>query len=1128
MQAKVPSLETCMSKLRDWLMAKDLASLAEVFEREQIDWDALLVLSVDDLKDLGLPIGLRAKLQAALQALRSEKVPQEMASALPKVAETPSSAIGGERRQLTAFFCDMVGFTKLATSLDPEILHRIVRQFKDCCEMCIARYEGYIFQFLGDCVVAFFGYPFAHEGEAERAIHAGLQIIQLLENQEFAEAGQLSVRIGIATGVVVIAPGGKGAVGETMNLAARLQGIAQPGDVVISERVQRLACGNFVYQDLGEQHLKGLSQPLRAYRIVGVSKAASRFEAATQQGLTPLIGRSQEIALLMERWDRAKQGEGQVMVISGAPGIGKSRLINTLHDHVMSMDGRGLSFQCSPYNIASTLWPIRNYLERMLMFSRLESAEAKLAKLEAMVVGQYGLPLEDVAFIASMLSIPCGERFAEDSMTPQRRKREVLRSLVNLCEAATRRRPMLMLFEDVQWADPTTLEVVDLLIERARALPMLIVLTHRTDFRSRWQDYEYVSELKLCRLTRLESAALVARLAGGKTLPESLLEQILSRTDGVPLYVEELTRAVLESDQLIEQNQSYTYKNSDEEITIPATLRGLLMARLDRSMAAKELAQTGAAIGRVFSHDLLAAVTTLTATQLSNALVQLIDSGLAIKLDTSPQALYEFRHALLQEVAYDSLLKSSRQALHGRIAGVIEEEFPNIVIHEPEVLARHLTAAGLSEAAILRWRDAGELALKRMALSEAISHFNQGLRLLPKISASSERDRTELALRRMMGVAWMAAKGWPTAEARECLLPALKLTASAKTGREILPVYWGLFSNTLSQGRVADSLQWAEELLAKGVESGDGEILITAHLMMTVSHFWLGELMTCRAHIMAVMKLYDPVRHRPIADVINHDPLTGAGVYRAQVSWMLGYPDRAVVECDAKDAHALSRGHVFDRGFALCAGADVFEYRGEPEAQRQRVKASELLARQNSLSVLSEILVPLRMGASLVRAGQVGEGVRLLRGGLHLREACGGFGGSNPYLKMLMAEGMALDDDGAGALQVIEELIEQIERPGWGERCHYAEIRRLEGWLFERRDDLEAAEASYRLSLDWARTQQARSWELRTSTSLAQLLLRLGRRDEAQELLIPIYGWFTEGFGTHDLITARKVIEQLS
>ena len=517
-----------MQSISSWLKSLSLEQYSKVFADSDVDLDVLRILGDKDLQDLGVSFGHRKKLLKAIAELNGVE------AAAPAVAveslRRDAVRAEGERRQLTVLFCDMVGFTELANRVDPEVLQGIIRSYEDACAVCITRYEGYVFQRLGDGIVAFFGYPLAHEGEAERAIHAGLEIIDALAKLDVPDTGHLAVRIGIATGLVVVSSAEKGAVGETMNLASRLQAIAQPGSIVVSERVQRLAGGSFEYQDLGEQTLKGIARPTHAYRIEGVSEAASRFEAAHgETGLTPLVGREQEIGLLMERWQLAQDGEGQVVLLSGEPGIGKSRILSALKERLEAQGAQPLRFQCSPYYVNSAFWPSIDNFERALRFGRDEQTESKLDKLEALIVTHYGRPLGDVRFIASMLSIPCEARYGALPMTPQKFKDETLRSLVDLTEAAACKRPSVMLYEDVHWADPTSLEVLDLLIDRARTIPLLIVLTHRPEFQSKWGSHGHVSALNLSKLTRAQSSAMVSKLAGGKALPGNLLEQILTR-----------------------------------------------------------------------------------------------------------------------------------------------------------------------------------------------------------------------------------------------------------------------------------------------------------------------------------------------------------------------------------------------------------------------------------------------------------------------------------------------------------------------------------------------------------------------------------------------------------------------
>ncbi|MGB0506700.1 MAG: AAA family ATPase, partial [Pikeienuella sp.] len=1094
--------------VRQWLAQQGLAQIAGVFEREQIDWEALFVLSEADLKDLGLPIGTRAKLSASLRALQGSKPTNGPLSSSHGDSKGP---IGdGERRQLTTLFCDVVGYTELTQRIDPEHLQAAIRTFAEVCTTCISNYEGHVFQIMGDGVMAFFGYPHAHEKEAERAIHASLEIIELLAQREFRGIGKLNVRVGVATGMVVLTSAGTSPIGEAINLAARLQSIAEPGTVAVSDQVRQLAGPGFEYVDLGTKTLKGISEPVQIFNVAGERDAASFLIDSYNDG-EDLVGRRQEITALATCWSDVVSGAGRVAVVSGETGIGKSRLLNFQSRLFEEQGAQILRFQCSRYHTHSFLWPAAKSIEQALSFSSGESADSQLDKLEDLIVTRHNLPIEDVRYIASTLSIPCDDRYGEIRMTSQKHREEILRAIVDVTTAIARAQPSVLLFEDVQWADSTSHEVINLLIEQAKNLPMLIVMTHRLDFDSRWPETKAVRSIKMERLSLAEGEALILQVTGGLPLPDDLKDRILAKADGVPLFAEEMTKAVLETGRLTIVDDRLEYSGGTHEISIPATLRDLLMERLDRFADAKKIAQIGSAIGRTFNYDLITAVMATTTAKLNTALDRLIEAGLATRSGTGSDANFTFKHALVHDTAYESMLKSRRQKLHASIALALETEFPTIITANPEVLARHLTLAGLAEASLPFWRRAGEQALGRLALSEAITHLNEGLRMVAKTPESIERDRHEIALRRGLGAAWMGSKGWAAQEAKESLLPALDLIGSAAATRDMLAVFWGIWSNTLSQGRVAESTEWTEALLRQGIEKDDQETEVIANLMLTVSKFWLGDLNACYAHADNVRSSYTSRTHGGIANEINHDPLTGAGIYRAQVSWMLGYPDRAVEEFNENVDHARNRGHRFDLGFALGAGADIFEYRGEHEKQREYIEECRQIGEDNRLSVLSDVVAPLRHGASLIRAGELDDGITWLRSHLAKREAAGSFGGSNIYLQTLVAEGLAHKNDLAAAQNVIDHQIAQIQRLGWGEQSHYAELRRIEGWVHELHGDFGAAEAGYRLSLDWAQAQNARSWELRTATSLAELLHQHDRTAEARTLLSPLYDWFTEG-----------------
>jgi class 3 adenylate cyclase/tetratricopeptide (TPR) repeat protein len=1112
-----------------WLRGVGLGQYEATFRESEIDAEVLLELTESDLSQLGVPLGHRKRLLKAIVALGAAEKPPANAAPGPRREDAVSP--GGERRQLTVMFCDLVGSTALSEKLDPEELRSLLHAYRTLCGDVIARYDGFVARYVGDGILTYFGWPTAHEEDAERAVRAALEIVQTVKRSSSTE--DLSVRIGIATGPVVVGEtAGVGdqsklAVGSTPNLAARLQGLAAADQIVIASSTRRLVGNAFELSDLGEHDLKGIAEPVHAWRVERAPAAESRFDAHRGgNALAPLVGRGEELDLLLSRWSQAKDGEGQVVLLSGEPGIGKSRILSALRERLEALGVQALRLQCSPYYVNSAFWPIIDNFERTLKFTRDETTDAKLDKLEALIVTHYGRPLADVRFVASILSIPCEPRYGALPMTPQKHKDEALRTLVAITEAAARQRPSVMLFEDAHWADPTSLEVLDLLIDRVKAVPLMVVLTHRPEFQSRWSGQGHVGALNLSKLTRTQSAAIVSALAGGKTLPAALLEQILTRTDGVPLFVEELTKSILESGELKGAGDHYDYAGSARAVTIPATLRDSLMARLDRFVPVKEIAQIGAAIGREFSYELIAAVAPMPEAQLDDALVQLSASGLAFRRGTPPDSVYTFKHALVQDAAYDSLLKSRRQELHAKIARVIEARFPNVKSTEPEVLAHHLTEASLTEAAIPLWQSAGELALKRMALAEAIAHLNQGLELVSTLPPSAERDASGLGLRTLLGPAWMALKGWAAQEVWTSLHPALALAKSLERNDALAPILSGLMLNVVTQGRVAEALPWAEEMLDIAKATGDTDMLITGHARACGCYCYAGEFTKAVEHADTVLDLYDDEEHRHLADILNVDPKTHAGVIASISTWILGYPDRAARLSDEKDVHAHRRGHPFDLGFALSLGAHEFDHRFTQADLRKRAEECERLGRENSLPVLWAQRAPITYGMALIREGKVAEGIAPLKAGIASRNASGGKG-RGPTWNAFLAEAVALTGDLDNALQLIDEQIAQIERPGWEERLHYAEILRLKGWMLSLKGEPEGAERNFLASLDWARRQQAKSWELRTSTSLARLWQSQGKRPEAYELLAPVYGWFTEGFDTKDLQEAKSLLVEL-
>jgi len=743
-----------MTGVREWLQARGFGQYAEAFEREQLDLETLRVLNEENLKDLGLPMGHRLKLLAAIRALSEESLPS-------KAAMAPSAARGAraERRQLTVMFCDLVDSTRLAERLDPEELQELMRAYQSACAQAVARYEGHVAQYLGDGLMVYFGWPKAHEDDAERSVRAGLDILQAVKQVPTLEP--LRVRIGISTGQVVVGETGAGdasvpkmAVGETPNLAARVQGHAGPNEIVIADTTQRLLGGAFELEDLGKHVLKGILEAVRVWRVRDESRVHDRFAASHGGRLIPLVGRESELALLAERWQQAAEGEGQVVVLCGEPGVGKSRIAHTLRLRVADAPDACLQYQCSPFFSNTALYPVIEQLKRAAGFAAADAPAERLAKLEALLERAGGAVADAAVLHAALLSLPTEGRYPTLELSPQRKKERTIEVIADQLERLSRMQPILLVFEDVHWIDPTTRELIDHLIPRAAAARILMLITHRPDFEPPWGGHAHLTRHALNRLSRRQCAQLATRLAP-KPLPEALLAHIVDKTDGVPLFVEEMTKAVIESDLLIDSEDGYALRGALESLRIPATLHDSLMARLDRLLPVKELAQIGAVIGREFGHELLAAVSPMSEAELGAALESFVRSELIYRRGTPPQATYVFKHALVQDAAYNSLLKSKRVELHERIAGMLEKRFPDTAGTAPEIIARHYTAAGHAAQAVPYLLKAGQNAMARAANREAVGHFNRGLELLRALQPSRERDAGELDLLIELGEAQM-------------------------------------------------------------------------------------------------------------------------------------------------------------------------------------------------------------------------------------------------------------------------------------------------------------------------------------------------------------------------------------
>ena len=766
-----------------WLHRIGLAQYAQTFRENGIDLGVLPDLTDQDLEKLGVLLGHRRKLLRAIADLETieKNAPAVAVAAAAPAAPRPLDT--AERRQLTIMFCDLVGSTALSTRLDPEDMREIVGAYHRCCADLITRAGGFVARYMGDGVLAYFGYPHALEHDAERAVRAGLSLVEAVPKLKTAAGVPLQVRVGIATGLVVVGDLiGSGAaqeqevVGETPNLAARLQALAEPGAVVISSSTRRLTGGLFDYRDLGTVALKGFAETVPAWQALGASAAESRFEAL-RASTTPLVGRGEEIDLLLRRWEQAKGGEGSVVLLSGEPGIGKSRIAETILERLSGEPHTRLREFCSPHHQDTALYPSITQLERAAGFRRDDTDEQRLTKLEAVLALAANDLGEAVPLLAGLLSIPTGDRYPALDLTPQKRKEKTLRALVAQVEGLAARQPVLLVVEDAHWADPTSLELFELIVERASSLPLLAIVTFRPEFVPPWVGRPQVTLISLNRLPRRLRAEMIAHVTGGKVLPQEIADQITDRTDGVPLFIEELTKAVVESGLLVEAGDRYVATGPVTPLAIPTSLQESLLARLDRLAPTSDVAQIAAALGRQFSHELISAVAAMPRQQLDDALAQLVNAELIFRRGTPPDAEYTFKHALVQDTAYGTLLRSRRQQIHARIAATLEDQFPDIVVAQPALLARHCAEAGLAEKAVVYWLKAGQQALARSATTEAAAQLRKGLDALDGLPDGPGRRQQELDLQLALGLALMATKGYSAPEVGETLRP------SARAGR---------------------------------------------------------------------------------------------------------------------------------------------------------------------------------------------------------------------------------------------------------------------------------------------------------------------------------------------------------
>jgi class 3 adenylate cyclase/predicted ATPase len=1100
-----------------WLRGLGLEEYEAAFREHKIDHTVLPSLTAEDLKELGVGfVGHRRKLLDAIAALRAD---------LPLVTDRAAKDTA-ERRQVTVMFSDLVGSTALSTRLDPEDLREVISAYQRCVADTVRRFGGFVARYMGDGVLVYFGYPAAHEDDAERAVRAGLALIDAVLTLSAPEP--LEVRIGAATGLVVVGDivGSGGAqehdiVGETPNLAARLQAIAGPNTVVIAEATRRLLGNLFELRDLGSRELKGFAGPVRAFAVPRARSVESRFEAMHPGGLTELVGREGELELLLQRWTRARTGEGQVVPISGEAGIGKSRLAAALMEKIAVERHTRLRYFCSSHHQDSAFYPVVTQLKRAVGFKVDDGDEAHLQKLQAVFAPD--TDPEDVALLAELLSLPAEGLPSPSALSPQKKKERLLDALLRQLEALARKSPVLMVVEDAHWIDPSSREFLDFTIEHIPHLPILLLVTFRPEFQPPWVGRQYVTMVTLNRLSRLELAEMVRRITGGKALPDEVLEQIVQRTDGVPLFVEELTRSLLESGLLEEQAHRFALTGELPPQAIPTTLQSSLLARLDRLAPIREVAQVGAVLGRVFSHELLAAAAPFSGDELRDALDRLVASELMFRIGTPSEPRYSFKHALVQEAAYASLLRERRRQLHARIATVLESQYPELARTQPEELARHYAAAGLSTEAIGYYRKAATRAIAASANAEAIAHLRKGQELLQSLPPSLERRMGELDFQMVLGAPLIATRGWGVSEVEASYGRALELCEGMGETPELFQCLFGVCVFHLVRAKLDGALELAQRLLGISSRLRDPEAPLNAHVAMGSTCFYRGDMASARIHLERALLLYDVERYRNRPMPYGQDPSVVVGTSLALSLWLLGYPDQALEQIRASLAGAKEVRHTFSVALAWNFGTILRHMRREPELAADSARGLMKLAAEQGFGIF-------RLGSlimeGLARLDGGEDAVEEIRRALASRLATMDL--FQPFFLIELARRFVQAGRITDAFEPLQEALSRIEHTG--ERWWEAEAHRVMGDLLLQRSPgaLNGAEDCYQRAIEQSRQQNAKSLELRACTSLARVWRDQNKRTEARDVLVPVYGWFTEGLDTPDLKQAKALLDELA
>jgi class 3 adenylate cyclase/predicted ATPase len=1039
-----------------------------------------------------------------------------------------------ERRQLTVLFCDLVGSTELSARLDPEDFSAIIAGYRRCIVETIGHFDGFVARHHGDGAVVYFGYPHAHEDDAERAVQASLALVQAIASLPAKE--KLSARVGVATGVALVGDMSDSAIseehgilGDTPNLAARLQSLAEPGSVVISGRTKTIAGPQFEYLDLGKVDVKGFARPIAAWQVAGKTAVTTRSHALQSSDLLPLIGRDEEIELILSRWKRARSGEGQVVLLSGEAGIGKSRLTVALLEQLGREPHIRLRCFCSPQHTDSTLYPVIGEMLRAAHFAHDDSQQVKMDKLDALLA-QSSTPPEDAALFAEMLSLPNDGRYPPVEVEPQLRRQKTLKALGSQIEALARINPLLVIFEDAHWADPTSLELFAQAVDLAVSHRLLILVTFRPEFSLPLIGRPHVTELTLNRLSPCDIDFLIEGVVGNRPLPAGIRQDIIERTDGIPLFAEEMTKAVLDAEGEGDA-QRVCAGAPTPVVAVPASLQASLMSRLDRLGLAKNVAQVGAAIGRSFPHMLLAALVRKPKEELDSDLDRLIAAGLLFRHGTPPYASYLFKHALVQDVAYSTLLREQRRSLHARIAEILESQFPDIAEIQPELLARHYTKADLIEKSARLWGKAGLRSQQRSALVEAAEQLGQALAQMATLPSTPDLRHEQIVLQVALLNTLMHVKGYGAPETKTAVAQARAFIEQAEQLGES-PDDPSLLLSALYGQWIVNFINFngdvARELAARFLELGEKERttvpLMIGHRTMASTLALRGDLIEAEAHYNEALALYRPAEHRRLMTRFGQDLRVTCLAFRSMASWLLGYPQAALNDADCALMEARQIEHAATLMFTLNFPILVNTYCGNYHAANEHLKELVALAEAKG--------APFRKAEGVLRQGYIltltgaAKAVEIVTTGIDLWRSAGStiF---TPEQEFMLAIAHADSGQFDHAWRCIGNALAAMQATK--ERWCEAEVHRVAGEIalrWPQRDEAKA-QAHFERSLTIARAQQAKSWELRAATSSARLLGRQGKRKMARDLLAPIYEWFTEGFDTSDLRKARTLLVEL-